>query len=180
MKSLGEIGPQAWPRLATAIVGVGIALGGVAFVMLRISQLLTDDWITLTRLSLDEFQAQVANNHYLQGLYEELDVHREELYGHVADDIPTLYRRLCEVNRRDRAESGVENALSQDIAETRTAAHSVVEFANYYRTRQRFRKLGRQLICGALATVAGAFIFAYSTSSETPEKPLHVVIETAH
>jgi hypothetical protein len=119
------------PRLLVAVVGLGAALTRVGYVVHRASRILTDDWITLAQLSLAEFRGKLEQSDRLEGLFDDVETYREELYGQVATDLPGLYMKLKEVNDQDRAEPGVTPILEYDAMAVRDAARAVVQFANY-------------------------------------------------
>jgi len=57
LTSLGSLSLTAW-RLWVGVGGVLLAVCGVAYLITRTSQLLTNEWITLAQLSVDDFQTR--------------------------------------------------------------------------------------------------------------------------
>lgn len=125
----------------------------------------------------------------VRSIYDELDTHREELYGEVAESPEDLYRQLIAVNERIRAPhpstTPVGRSLTRPVtsprrpggipayagpraperaAELRAATKTVVEFANYRRTRANFEVLRRTLLIAAPFVVAGLVIFAVAAT----------------
>ena len=85
----------------------------------RTSRLLTDEWITLAQLELEEFRRSVRRrarqrSALIDRIYEELQGYQDELYGDVASSISDLYSRLIKANDLARD--------SADPAHIRTAA----------------------------------------------------------
>lgn len=130
----------------------------------------------------------------VRNICKELLTHREELYGEVAESPEDLYRKLIAVNKRVRGpgptttKTTVGRSLRQPgaspshpggipadtgpnaperAAELRAATKTVVEFANYWRTRSNFNALRRTLLIAAPFVVAGLLIFAVATTSPT-------------
>src|SRR5258708_6333677 len=54
LTSIGSLGPSDWPRLTAAAVGLAAGLGAVGYMIFQASLLLTDEWITLAALELEE------------------------------------------------------------------------------------------------------------------------------
>ena len=164
LTSLGALRLAQWPRLLVAVVGLGAALTGVGYVVHRASRILTDDWITLAQLSLAEFRGKLEQSDRLEGLFDDVETYREELYGQVATDLPGLYMKLKEVNDQDRAEPGVTPILEYDAMAVRDAARAVVQFANYYSTRAKFDVFIRQLARASVVVTIGVVVFAYAAN----------------
>jgi hypothetical protein len=162
LTSLGSLSLTAW-RLWVAVGGVLLAVGGVAYLILRTSQILTNEWITLAQLSVDDFQAQLDGQTSDRPVLQEIEVFKHELYAHVADDVQQLYRRLIQANEVVRAAGAGELDL-RGAAELRAAAENVVQYANYSETRTRFKALGRQFAYAAAAIVVGVLLFAYAAN----------------
>ncbi|WP_330766962.1 hypothetical protein [Rhodococcus sp. M8-35] len=121
-------------------------------------------------------------------IYAELVTYREELYGDVAESPEDLYRQLIAVNDRLRAiprphVGSAERSLtlrqpptpirasgrvpaytgprpSDRAVELRAATKTVVDFANYRRTRANFDVLRKTLMITAPIVVAGLVSFA--------------------
>ena len=175
------------PRLWVAIGGLIAAMAGIGCIILVTSKNLTDDWITLAQLSLDEFQAQLEQTTSTAGLMEDIEVYKHELYAHVADSIPDLYKRLIDTNEAARQPKpsqaepkkkrwGKESSEAQTpsgptAAQLREAAVAVVQYANYYSARNRLRNLPRQLLPAAIAVIAGVLIFAYTANPPKKDPP---------
>src|SRR6478735_3650820 len=56
LKGLGSLSFDDWPRLIAATVSMVAALASVGYMITRASRVLTDEWITLAQLNLEEFQ----------------------------------------------------------------------------------------------------------------------------
>jgi hypothetical protein len=121
-------------------------------------------------------------------IYAELVTHREELYGEVAESPEDLYRQLIAVNERIRAPRPSTTQMGRSLrrpvtsprpggiaayagpraperaAELRAAAKTVVEFANYRRTRANFDVLRKTLLIAAPIVVAGLVSFAVAAT----------------
>jgi hypothetical protein len=194
--SLGKLSSNDCPRLVVAIVGLIIALVAVGSVIRRAAALLTDKWITLAQLTLGEFDDELRKAageklpaDDVQGIYDELDTHREELYGEVAQSPEDLYRQLIAVNARIRASYPTTTPVGRSLrqpatppdgpggipaytgpraperaAELRAATKTVVDFANYLRTRTNFESLRKTLLIAAPFVVAGLLMFAVAAT----------------
>ncbi|MFI6827455.1 hypothetical protein ACIBG5_10180 [Kribbella sp. NPDC050241] len=162
LTSLGSLSLTAW-RLWVAVGGVLLAVGGVAYLILRTSQILTNEWITLAQLSVDDFQAQLDGQTSDRPVLQEIEVFKHELYAHVAEDVQQLYRRLIQANEVVRTAGAGELDL-RGAAELRAAAENVVQYANYSETRTRFKALGQQFAYAAAAIVVGVLLFAYAAN----------------
>ncbi|MFG2236179.1 hypothetical protein ACGFNX_40355 [Streptomyces sp. NPDC048723] len=169
-----------WPRLLAAGLGLTTALIAVGYMIFRTSQLLTDEWGTLAQLDLEKFKNQLQGSsgrrdrkrrEALGHLYGELAVYKDELYGHVADDIPDLYRALQVANTAARQNPESEEARRS--VPLRSAAGAVAVYANYYLTRERFKALRPQLAWAAVAVAAGVVVFAYAANPKP--KPAVIV-----
>jgi len=197
LTSIGSLGVSDWPRLVLAVGGLMTALVAVGYVIFRASRLLTDEWITLAQLALNEFDQLLRNpttrrekqqSQMLRGLFAQLEVYKHELYAHVAQDVTDLYWRLQRANDAARGTSGgrrrrfrVQDPDSVALA-LREAAGTVVQFANHYMTREKFKVLRREIARGTAVVVVGVLIFAYAanppkdstqrTNSGFPESPL--------
>jgi hypothetical protein len=164
LTSLGSLSLTAW-RLWVGVGGVLLAVCGVAYLITRTSQILTNEWITLAQLSVDDFQTRLAGGSSDGPLLQEIEVYKHELYAHVAEDVQQLYRRLIQANELVRmAGAGAGDADLRVSAELRSAADNVVQYANYFETRTRFKALGRQFAYAAVAIVVGVLLFAYAAN----------------
>jgi hypothetical protein len=132
-------------------------------------------------------------------IYDELVTYREELYGDVAESPEDLYRQLIAVNQRIRAPQPsavpVGRSLRRPVsspsatgipaytgpraperaAELRAATETVVEFANYRRTRANFDVLRKTLLIAAPVVVAGLVSFALAATP--PANPRSTKLE---
>lgn len=171
VKGLGPLSFNDWPRLTAATLGMVAALASVGYMITRASRILTDEWITLAQLSLAEFQAKVRESATLRGLFRELDDYKDELYADVADNIPELYARLQAANKVDRERPSQSFDAAKESAALRPAVGAVVQFANYYSTREKYKALNRQLAGAAGVVVIGMFAFGYATNLPVPNNP---------
>lgn len=176
--SLGELSLDHWQRLVIAVAGLALALGGVAVVVAHAGRLLTEDWITLGELSVEDFESRLnrKEDKFRKGdvatIYADITSYGEELYGRVATSPEQLYHLLCEANRRARDIGGPSttpaSAAGVGDSEIREAVNAVVEFANYRRTRADFERLQRVLAIATAAVLAG--IVAFAIAAHAPEK----------
>jgi len=60
--------------------------------------------------------------------------------------------------------AGAGDADLRASAALRSAADNVVQYANYFETRTRFKALGRQFAYAAVAIVVGVLLFAYAAN----------------
>lgn len=162
LTSLGSLSLTAW-RLWVSVGGVLLAVCGVAYLIMRTSQILTNEWITLAQLSVDDFQAQLEGAASSSALLQEIEVYKHELYAQVAESVQQLYRRLIQANELIR-EAVVDEADLRRAAELRAAAENVVHYANYYETRIRFKALGRHFGYASAVIVVGVLLFAYAAN----------------
>lgn len=175
--SLGDLGVDQWERLTVALLGLLVALAGAGAVIARAGTLLTEDWITLAELSLDDFRQRLNRRREPRGgdvdaIYAEIARYGEELYGEVATSPEELYHKLTAANARLRGRRlGDPPVPAQDAQhdhDLRAAAHRVVDYANYRRTRADFAALQRLLIAASVAVVTGVVLFALATHTADP------------
>ncbi|MEU2258391.1 hypothetical protein ABZ540_35075 [Nocardia xishanensis] len=182
--SLGELALEQWPQLVVATAGIVLSLSGVGMVIHRAAALLTEDWITLSELSVEDFSRRLnpgrkRRKRDVDVIYENIEAYGEELYGRVATSPEDLYRLLRETNREVRARGGktppavADDAVRARDQEVKDAVSAVIEFANYRRTRADFERLQRVLAIAAAAVLVGGMMFAiaaHSPEKETNEK----------
>ena len=93
LTSIGSLGPGGWPRLIAGGAGLAAGLAAVGYIIFRTSRLVTDEWITLAQLELDQFKRQLRNSgrrhdkrriEAIDRIHEELESYQDELYGDVA------------------------------------------------------------------------------------------------
>ena len=175
LTSIGSLSTNDWPRLVAAAAGLTAALGGVGYMVLRTSRLLTDEWITLAQLQLDRFTELLHNSRSrhdkrraaeIRRIYEELHDYRAELFGSVADSIQDLYHRLDEANKAALRCPTPAHARAADAL--RSAADTVVQAANYSYIQSEFAELRRRLAQAGAVFIVGVVIFAYAAN---PPKP---------
>jgi hypothetical protein len=172
--SLGHLTSGEVLRLVVALIGLAVALAGVALVIWRAGALLSDEWLTLGQLSSEDFRARIKASGTQAGtaaIYTEVETYREELYGSVATTLGDLYRALSETNTAMRSSVGAtaEPQAIARAAEVRAAVQNVVDYANYRRTRGKFDSLRCALGSGGTAVVVGLVIFA--VASNPPSQP---------
>jgi hypothetical protein len=175
LSKLGALGADQWLRMVIALIGLALALVGVGWVIARAAALLTEDWITLSQLTIEDFRRRLnRRGKPLKGdvdsIYDDIGKYGEELYGHVAVSPEELYHKLKDANRRARARQAPGAAAdagdgSDADAEIRAAVVAVVEFANYRRTRADFEDLQRVLVKAAIVIVTGVVVFAIAAHS---------------
>ncbi|MEV6596077.1 hypothetical protein AB0M36_04335 [Actinoplanes sp. NPDC051346] len=197
LTGLGSLGSQELPRLTAAFAGLIVALTAVGYMVLRASQLLTTEWVTLADIEKDIFDHRVRQSAQrqngapqpnfldrvgrlrdrryrlraamIEGLKERLEFIAEELFGSLATSVPDLYAQLADANEAARAAGGAAPARSA-VALTQ-AAGTVVAFANFYITKEWFKVLRRQLAAASAVVVAGVLVFAYAANPPTPAEP---------
>jgi hypothetical protein len=194
LTSIGSLRLTEW-RLWIAVAGALVALGGVAYVIGRTSQLLTDDWITLAQLSDQDFDDLLDQTTTVKDVVESIESYKDVLYAHVASSIEQLSKRLADANAATgEAIGGASSRTSARIrdwvrctassingraperdgvraAELQQAARNVVQYANYYATRRKFKALYPQLGRAAGVTVIGVLLFAYAANPPKPATP---------
>jgi hypothetical protein len=177
LSQLGALGADQWLRMVIALTGLALALAGVGWVITRAAALLTEDWITLSQLTLEDFRRRLNRRAKplkgdVDSIYDDIGRYGEELYGHVAVSPEELYQKLKDANRRARArqapgaaaDAGDGSDADAD-AEIRAAVVAVVEFANFRRTRADFEDLQRVLVKAAIVIVTGVVVFAIAAHS---------------
>jgi len=175
LTSIGSLGPGNWPRLAAAAGGLAAGLGAVGYMIFQASLLLTDKWITLAALELEEVKQLLWNSgrrrdkrrlEELRRIKDELQNYQDEFYGSVASSIPDLYSRLIEANRKAREAPSADHA--ETAADLRKAVDTLVQAANYSYTRSGFAALRRRLALAGVVFIAGIVVFTYTAN---PPKP---------
>src|SRR3954454_10081241 len=106
LTGLGSLGRNELLRLILAIAGLIIALMAVGYMILRASQILTDEWVTLADLDSERFDRRVRQDsrnrrdrqrlEILDRLYRRLDLVQEELFGPLATSVSELYAQLLQ------------------------------------------------------------------------------------
>jgi hypothetical protein len=112
LTSIGSLSLADWPRLVAAGAGLAAGLSAVGFMIFTTSRLLTDEWITLAQLELEEFKHQLrrparrsarqAQRPSSTASTRNSRAIKDELYGDVASSISDLYRRLIKANDQAR------------------------------------------------------------------------------
>ena len=180
--SLGDLDLHQWGRLALALTGLILALIGVGMVIARAGALLTEDWITLAELSIDDFRRRLNRRREPRGgdvdaIYADIGRYREELYGYVATSPEDLYRKLTDANERSRRVRAGDSIISADQIrrdhDLHRATRCAVEYANYRRTRADFEALQKVLRVAGIAVVLGVVLFAVATHSAAPTTDQH-------
>jgi hypothetical protein len=175
LTSIGSLGPGNWPRLAAAAGGLAAGLGAVGYMIFQASLLLTDKWITLAALELEDVKQLLWNPgrrrdrrrlEELRRIKDELQNYQDEFYGSVASSIPDLYSRLIEANRKARESPSAEHA--ETAAGLRKAVDTLVQAANYSYTRSGFAALRRRLALAGAVFIAGIVIFTYAANPPQP------------
>lgn len=184
LTSIGSLGPSDWPRLIAAGVGLAAGLGAVGYMIFQASLLLTDRWITLAALELEQVRQLLWNSsrrrdrrrlEELNRIRNEIQSYQDEFYGDVAISLADLYRQLIEANKKTRESPSAEHA--QAAADLRRAVDTVVQAANFSYTRSGFESLRWRLAGAAAVFAAGIVVFAYAAN---PPKPAAAVTSTGH
>lgn len=175
LTGVGSLGRDELLRLCVAVTGLVAALLAVGYMVLRASQILTDEWVTLAELDIEKFERQVRapksrrdrqRRQILAGLYDQLGFVQDELFASLAPDVPALYAKLMRANEEARRDPGSPAAAA--VGPLQQAASAVVEFANFYITRERLKQLRPQLGWAAAVTAAGVLVFAYAVNPPQP------------
>ncbi|MFI5496287.1 hypothetical protein [Actinoplanes sp. NPDC051859] len=193
LTGLGSLGRGELPRLVAAFAGLIVALAAVGYMVLRASQILTTEWVTLADIEKDIFDQQVRRSAQgdtverrklsdrfgrlrdrryrlraamIDGLKERLEFIAEELFGSLATSVPDLYAQLADANEAARRSPGADPARL--AAELSRAAGTVVAFANFYITKEWFKVLRRQLAVASAVVIAGVLVFAYAANPPVP------------
>lgn len=177
LTGIGSLGRGDLPRLCVAVTGLAAALLAVGYMVLRASQILTDEWVTLAELDIEKFQGRARGNpksrrdrqrrQILDGLYSQLEFVQDELFASLAPDVSALYAKLMRANEEARRDPGSVSAAA--VGPLQQAASAVVEFANFYITRERLKQLRAQLGWAAAVTAVGVLVFAYAVSPPKPQ-----------
>jgi hypothetical protein len=171
LTSIGSLGPGDWPRLAAAAAGLAAGLGAVGYMIFQSSLLLTDQWITLAALELEDVQRLLWNPRRrrdrrrleeIRRIKTELGNYQDEFYGSVASSIPDLWTRLIAANNKALASPSA--AHTQAAADLRGAVDTLVQAANYSYTRSGFAMLRRRLALAGVVFIAGIVVFAYAAN----------------
>ena len=169
LTSIGSLGPSDWPRLIAAGVGLAAGLGAVGYMIFQASLLLTDRWITLAALELEQVRQLLWNSsrrrdrrrlEELNRIRNEIQSYQDEFYGDVAISLADLYRQLIEANKKTRESPSAEHA--QAAADLRRAVDTVVQAANFSYTRSGFESL-RWRLAGAAAVFAAGISWSSLT-----------------
>lgn len=171
LTSIGSLGPGDWPRLIAAASGLAAGLGAIGYMIFQASLLLTDKWITLAALEMEEVRQLLWNPvrrrdrrrlDELERIKEELENYQDEFYGSVADSIPDLYRQLIDANKKARESPSTEHA--QTAADLRRTVDTLVQAANYSYIRSGFAALRRRLALAGAVFTAGIVVFTYAAN----------------
>jgi hypothetical protein len=183
LSDLGELGGGQWGRLTIAAAAVVVAMSAIAYMIFRASTLLTDDSLTLAQLQVDLFErslhpeprtkAEIKTYHMLDDISSKLVVYKDELYGDVADDLADLGSKLKEANRASRADP----TLIAAGVPLRLAAHTVIEFVNFHKTRQNFQRLRSDLGRAGAIVVIAVGIYAYAANPPKPSIPPTTIVQ---
>jgi hypothetical protein len=179
LSDLGALGSHEWPRLLAALLAVASALGAIGYMVWNTSTLLTDDWITLGQLHIEQFnqilRIKPTNREersrwaVMKEITDGLVMYKDELYGDVADDVSDLSKKLSQANATAR----VDQAKRGEVEPLRAAANAVVQYANFRRTRRDFTQLRQRLGWGSIVVVLGVATYAYTANP--PKKPTPTV-----
>ena len=184
LTSIGSLGPGDWPRLIAAAIGLAAGLGAVGYMIFQASLLLTDQWVTLAALELEEVRHLLWNSSRRRDrrrladvirIRNEIQNYQDEFYAGVAESLPDLYSRLIKANEEARKSPTAGHA--QTAADLRGAVDTVVQAANYYYIRSGFESLRRRLAGAAAVFVVGIVVFAYAAN---PAKPAATDTSTGH
>jgi hypothetical protein len=182
LTSIGSLGPGDWPRLIAAVVGLAAGLGAVGYMIFQASLLLTDRWITLAALELEQVRQLLWNSSHrrdrrrleeLNRIRNEIQSYQDEFYGGVANSLPDLYCQLIEANKKARESPSAEH--TQTAADLRRVVDTVVQAANYSYIRSGFESLRRRLAGAGAVFVVGIVVFAYAANP-----PKATVTSTGH
>lgn len=170
LTGLGALSDRQLARLVVALLAIVVSLGGVGFMIWRTSQVLTDEWMSLAQLQVEDFelaastppseQAAIRRAALLRSIRDKAQVYQDELYADVAGSLAELGGLLAEANRKAREGQVTQPSLEQ----LRAAAAAVVQFANYHRTRVEFIRLRSDLVWAGVVVVVAVVTFAYAAN----------------
>ena len=183
LTTLGSLGTDEWPRLLAAAAGLSAALLAVGYIIWEAGVLLNEPWTTLAELQVEDFENRLAGaphgtvdikrREQMDLIRGQLVVVADETYGSVANDIDDLAKRLAEANKAARA-----GGSSDEVAPLLAAANTVVQFANFQRTRSQFDWLRQRLAWASVAAAVGVLVYAYAANPpvETTKDPKASII----
>lgn len=176
LTTLGSLGRGDALRLAIAGAAVFVALAAVGYIVWLTSSLLTQEWLTLAQLHVDDFQGHLresdasrkekSERKIVQQVKESLQANADELYGNKANSISDLSSQLAAANAAARDGNGVDEV--NELLATTTA---VVQFANYERTRTAFLALRPRLAVAAVIAVIAVLLYSYTANPPAQPSP---------
>lgn len=182
---IGELAPDSW-RLWVALSAAGLTLTSFVYMAFNASVVLAEDWVTLSGFSDDELDSvlnepqESQRNRALQYAMQKVRDNKEELFRHVAEDVPSLNRRIRETNSEMRnlpADSQEREKVEKAMEDLRASARQIAQCANYYNALYSFKEMRKRLARAAAVAAIGLAIFAYSANPPKSDKPLDVRIE---
>jgi hypothetical protein len=181
---LGRLRPWG-VAFTTALVGSGLALLGVGVILWRASRLLTFHIDSFREVLAEAEQAErrhgVRHAEMVSELINSVEGEAAFLYRGVAKDRRELFRELREVTqqlyqlRRTPASitpSQEELAVKARVDELSAATTRVVEYADYWLTRQDFRRLLWWLYGAGALIAVGIVMFATAITHDDHAVPI--------
>ena len=197
LTGLGSLGRADLLRLGLAFGGLVVALTAVGYMILRASQILTDEWVTLADLDKEMFYRRIregAREHdnapasirgrlrqRLERIRDRRDRQRSDIINGLSERLELIKEELFGsiaasvpdlyarlVQANEAARRNPQSCPARAAAPLQQAAGTVVAVANFYLTCQQFKRLRRQLATAAAVAVIGVLTFAYAANPAHP------------
>jgi len=117
LTGLGSLGSEELLRLALALGGLFVALAAVGYMIMRASQILTDEWVTLADLQSERFDRRIRQDPQDPGDGSQVsNPHQNSVNSRLSKIRDKILRQLRTIrNRRDRQRSAVINSLYERL-----------------------------------------------------------------
>jgi hypothetical protein len=181
---LGRLRPWG-AAFTTALVGSALALVGVGTILWRAARLLTFHIDSFREILAEADQAErrhgVRHAEMVSRLVNAIEGEATFLYRGVASDRRELFHELRAATRQlyqlrrtaaSRSTSKEEVALQARLGELTAATTRVVEYADYWLTRQDFRRLLWWLFGAGTLTAIGIVMFASAITDDDSAAPI--------
>lgn len=178
---VGRLEPGSGP-FWLAGAGAGIALLAVGYVLLAASKVLSSSYDTLRQVVAHAERAEAETPalpaELTDSMIRAIEREKDYLYGTIGANLTDLFDKLKENNDQQRRvvrgeiqlSAYEERRLRQNVRQFDAAVGRVVDFADLWRTKERFEILLKRLfICGA-ATAIGVFTFALAVNRQEAER----------
>lgn len=139
-------------RLMVAVLGMGLALLGIAIIIKNATKVLTPSHFTLNKL--------VSNTNKYSTIIEFFDRENRLFLGY-ATSIKTLNSNLDEaVKTYSNADPFHRTKALEQLKNYRNLEDDILEIVNYLYVRERFKNLQRKLFCCGIVIFSGIVVFA--------------------